>query len=64
VFSVPADKQITRDFGKTVILDLSTAEHEYDAMAFPLNQTFSSDQWFTGWMKFWSYDQAKIELFT
>ena len=63
VFSVPASKQVTGAFGRDVKLDLSTPEKEFASRCFPLNMTYSSDEWFTGWMKFWNYAPTEIELF-
>lgn len=63
VFSIPAGKKISRDFGREVVLDLSTQEQEFLNRCFPLNMVFSSDEWFTGWMKHWNYAPIEIELF-
>ena len=32
-------------------------------MWFPANRVFESYDWFSGWMKYWQYNQEKIELF-
>ena len=63
VFSIPAAKKISRDFGREIVLDLSTREQEFLNRCFPLNMVFSSDEWFTGWMQHWNYSPAEIELF-
>ena len=60
---VARSKTVRADFGRTVVLNLSTAEDEYAHMRFPVNRAFDSDDWFNGWMKHWAYDQEKIELF-
>lgn len=62
VFSVPADKRRTADFGRKVLLDLSTPEQEYAALMFPLNQTFSCEDWFDGFRDHWDGDKAKKDL--
>jgi hypothetical protein len=62
VFSVPASKQVTGAFGRKIKLDLSTAEREYDAMMFPLNQTFMCEDWFDGFRDFWDADKSKKDL--
>jgi hypothetical protein len=62
VFSVPAAKRLTADFGRQVLLDLTTPEQEYEAMMFPLNQTFSCDDWFDGFREFWDKDREKRDL--
>lgn len=63
VFSVPGDRQIKRDFGREIVLDLTTVEREHKQQMFPLHLIFQSDHWFTGWMKHWNYAPEKIELF-
>ena len=63
IFSISDKRQFTEDFGRKIVLDLSTQEQEYANSCFPLYLTFASDHWFTGWMKHWNYDPAKIELF-
>jgi hypothetical protein len=63
IISVPSDKQIKRDFGREITLDLSTREKEYESMMFPLHQVFDSDAWMMGWFEHWNYNRAKIELF-
>ena len=56
-------RTVRENFGRDITLDLSTAEGEYAAMRFPANRVFDSDDWFNGWMKYWGYQQEKIELF-
>jgi hypothetical protein len=63
VFSIPAVKKISKDFGREIVLDLSSQEQEFLNRCFPLNMVFSSDEWFTGWMKHWNYAPVEIELF-
>ena len=63
VFSVPENRQVVGVFGREVMLDLSSREHEFAARCFPLNMTFRSDEWFTGWMQHWNYNPDEIELF-
>jgi hypothetical protein len=63
VFSIPVTRRVSKDFGREVVLDLSTRENEFLNRCFPLNMVFSSDDWFTGWMKYWNYAPVEIELF-
>lgn len=37
VVSVPANKQITSDFGRNIVIDLSTQDQEFNFKMFPLN---------------------------
>lgn len=62
VYSVPATKRLTADFGRQTLLDLTTPEAEYEAMMFPLNQTFACEDWFDGFRDFWEGDKAKKDL--
>jgi hypothetical protein len=48
IIAVPADRRLTTDFGRTVLLDLSTPAHEYEHTMFPTNQVFDWDAWQAG----------------
>jgi hypothetical protein len=52
---VPADRIVKKDFGRTVELDLSTREMEFQHDYFPLNQIFRSGgrDWFYDWRDYW-----------
>src|SRR3954452_335703 len=45
VIGVPEDRIIRTDFGREVLLDLSTAEKEHKALMFPLSEVFDWDNW-------------------
>ncbi len=48
VVSVPADKKIKEDFGRVIVIDLSTRQGEFSNHMFPLNIVFDSialDEW-------------------
>lgn len=63
VLSLPEDKQVTRDFGRKVILDASTVELEYERSLFPVNRLFDSDAWEDAYQEFWDYDKDRIKFF-
>jgi hypothetical protein len=63
ILSIPGDKLMRRDFGRQIILDVTTREKEYERQLFPLHLVFNSDSWFEGWMTYWKFDRTKIELF-
>jgi hypothetical protein len=63
IISIPGDKQIRRDFGREIVLDLSTSDKEYENGMFPLHQVLDSDTWMMGWFEHWNFDRSKIELF-
>lgn len=61
---MPHDKRRMVDFGRTVELDLATAERQYEHSMFPLDQTFDEDDWIYGWRDYWyarSGDISDIE---
>ena len=53
IVGVPADRIVRTNFGKTVVLDLSTREKEFETDHFPLNQVFDSRNWFYDWRDYW-----------
>lgn len=62
VFSMPAVKRTTADFGRRVLLDLSTPKNECEAMMFPLNQTFTCEDWFDAFRDFWDGERTRQDL--
>lgn len=44
IISVPENRIITKDIGRTIVLDLSTPEKEYEQHYFPLNLIFDSQE--------------------
>lgn len=66
VLSFPPDRRITVDFGRTVLLDLSTPEREYDQSIFPLSVVFNADRysaWRREYTKKHRNNEAKLDLF-
>lgn len=53
IIGVPADKKVRANFGKTIVLDLSTRELEFEQDMFPLNRAFDSRNWFYDWRDYW-----------
>jgi hypothetical protein len=53
IIGVPADKIVRSNFGKTIDLDLSTQEAEFQQDMFPLNQVFDRSDWIYGWKDYW-----------
>lgn len=52
IVGLDGDKQLTRNFGRDVVLDLSSQEKEFSAFYFPCNQILDSDGWEEGLMAF------------
>lgn len=45
IVGVPEDKIIRENFGREVKLDLSTSEHEFEALHYPVSMVFAWDDW-------------------
>jgi hypothetical protein len=59
VIGVPEDKIIRTDFGRDVVLDLSSPEKEYESLMYPVCQVFEWDKWQDGFDDFWDGDENK-----
>ena len=55
VISVPKEKLITKNFGRDIVLDLTTPENEYKNKMFPLNIIFNSSKLLTWQMDYSNY---------
>ena len=53
IVGVPEDKVIRKDFGREVVLDLSTPQGEYAALMYPVSQVFDWDRWQDGFGDYW-----------
>ena len=53
----PEDRVIRCDFGRETVLDLSSAEREYESLMYPVSQVFDWDKWQDGFDKFWRGDK-------
>jgi hypothetical protein len=53
VVGVPEDRIVKADFGRGAILDLSSTEHEFRELMFPLSQVFDWDRWQDGFDNHW-----------
>ena len=50
VLAVGEDRLQRANFGRDIVLDLSTTEKEFDAFCFPCNRIFDSNEWLFGLM--------------
>jgi hypothetical protein len=57
IVGVPQDRIVRRDFGREVVLDVSSADREYGSLMFPVPQVFDWDRWQDGFDKHWRGDQ-------
>jgi len=53
IIGLPADRVVRTNFGKTVVLDLSYSDAEFEKDLFPLNRVFDSRDWFYAWRDYW-----------
>lgn len=65
IISVPEDRRIKSDFDRTIDLDLSTPEFEYQHMMFPLNRAFDWTEWMMGFWTYWSSkgETSRMDIF-
>ena len=66
VVSVPDDRKIKENFGKDVVLDISTRDLEYKNEMFPINIIFNSnvrEDWADGYKEYYNYDKAYLEKY-
>ena len=62
--SVPETKQLTADIGRTIVLDLSTRESEFNQHMYPTERLLDPLQWFSGYVGYWSDKQHPTALLT
>lgn len=49
IVGVPADRIVRTNFGRDVVLDLSSPQNEFENDMFPLHKSFDSKDWFYDW---------------
>jgi hypothetical protein len=57
IVGVPEDRVMRTDFGREVVLDLSTPVKEYASLMYPLPQVFDWDRWQDGFDDYWRGDE-------
>lgn len=53
IFAVPQDRKIKENFDKDIVLNLSSAQLEYQTLMYPLNQAFNWDTWQEEFGDYW-----------
>lgn len=53
IVGVPEDRIIRTDFGREVVLDLTSPEQEYAALMYPVTHVFNWDRWQDGFDQYW-----------
>lgn len=59
IIGIPEDKKVRKDFGREVVLDLSTPRMEFSNLMYPVSQVFDWDDWQDSFDDFWDGDQNK-----
>lgn len=65
IVSVPETRQVTRDFGREVVLDLSSRDLEIEQLYFPANLVFDTSErskWYKQYLKRYGIGSAEDEL--
>lgn len=57
IVGVSEDRVIRTDFGREVVLDLSSPDQEYAALMYPVTQVFDWDRWQDGFDMHWRGDE-------
>jgi len=60
IVGVPEDRVIRTDFGREVVMDLSSPETEYATLMYPVSQVFDWDRWQDGFDKHWRGDEHEV----
>lgn len=62
IISLNEKKQITEDFGRDIILDLSKKEYEYKNLMYPVSMINNYSTWRKEFNSYWQYDSEKLEF--
>lgn len=57
IVGIPEDRKVRTDFGREIVLDLSSADKEYAALMYPVSRVFDWDEWQDGFGDHWRGDQ-------
>lgn len=57
IVGLPEDRIVRTDFGRNVVVDVSSPEKEYDTLMYPVSQVFDWDAWQDGFDEYWRGDQ-------
>lgn len=63
IVGVPEERISKKNFGKDIVLDLSTPEKEYESGMFPLNQVFDAMNWFGRFQEHFGHSGDKSKFF-
>ena len=66
IISVPETRKVTSNFGRSIDLDLSSPDKEYEKKLFPLNQILDFAKvmvWQNGYQAYYNFDPNAAQLF-
>lgn len=63
IIGVPEDRIVRENFGKDIVLDLSTPEKEYQTLHYPVNSLFDWDDWQDGLWESCDADKDTMNTF-
>jgi len=59
IISINEHKQVTENFGRDIVLDLSTSELEYQHLMYPVHMIDEYSTWRRDFNKYWKHDSEK-----
>lgn len=59
IVGVPEDRINRTDFGREIVLDLSSPQQEYALLMYPIAQVFDWDEWQDGFNEYWRGDDKE-----
>lgn len=62
VLSINENKQITKDFGRVIELDLSKTEYEYENLMYPVCMIDEYSDWRSRFNRYWNFSPEKTEF--
>jgi len=64
ILSINEKKQITENIGRTVVLDLSKEEFEYENLMYPVCMIDEYDTWRQAFYDYWDYEKEKMKFWS
>ncbi len=61
IVGVPADRIVRTNFGKDIVLDLSSRELEHEHDMFPLHLAYDCKYWFYDWRDYWKARDRDVD---
>lgn len=62
IFSINEKRIQTENFGRTIVLDLSKEEYEFQNMMYPVWLVDEYDDWYMRYQEYYDYDREKIKF--